>query len=82
MQKHELGPSDERKRHLTWAEFIRRHKEVLWATDFLTTEVWTQTGLTTFFVLFFLQLHTRKVRTSTPSPSAGCAPSKTNASIR
>ena len=29
--------------------------------DFFTTEVWTATGLSTFYVLFFLQLQTRKV---------------------
>ena len=41
--------------------FIRRHKDVLWATDFFTTEVWACTGLTTFYVLFFLHLKTRSV---------------------
>ena len=51
LQRQGLGPAPERK----------RHKEVLWATDFFTTEVWTATGLTTFYVLFFLQLQTRKV---------------------
>jgi len=34
---------------------------VLWATDFLTTEIWTSLGLTTFYVLFFIQLSTRRV---------------------
>ena len=61
-------------RHTTWAEFIRRHKEVLWATDFFTTEVWTATGLTTLYVLFFLQLRTRKVILGglTPFPKEAC----------
>jgi hypothetical protein len=45
--RHGLGPAPERKRNPTWTEFIRRHKDVLWATDFFTTEVWTATGLTT-----------------------------------
>jgi len=61
LQRHGLGPAPERKRNTTWAAFIRRHKDVLWATDFFTTEVWTATGLTTVYVLFFLQLQTRKV---------------------
>ena len=56
-----MGPAPERKRNTTWAQFIRRHKEVLWATDFFTAEVWTATGLTTFYVLFFLHLQTRRV---------------------
>lgn len=56
-----MGPAPERKRHTTWAEFIHRHKEVLWATDFFTAEVWTCTGLTTFYVRFFLYLPSRRV---------------------
>src|SRR5664279_4943951 len=71
LKRHGLGPAPERKRHTTWAEFIRRHKHVLWATDFFTAEVWTATGLTTFYVLFFIQLHTRKILLAgiTPSPN-------------
>jgi putative transposase len=61
LKRHSLGIAPERKRNTTWAEFIRRHKEVLWATDFFTTEVWTSSGLTTFYVLFFIHLQTRKV---------------------
>jgi hypothetical protein len=29
----------ERKRNTSWGAFIRRHKDVLWSTDFFTTEV-------------------------------------------
>jgi len=61
LMRHGLGPAPERKRHTTWIEFIRRHKAVLWATDFFTAEVWTSTGLTTCYVLFFLHLQTRRV---------------------
>src|SRR5450759_2245788 len=61
LKRHGLGPAPERKRNTTWAAFIRRHKEVLRATDFFTAEVWTATGLTTFDVLFFLHLQTRRV---------------------
>jgi putative transposase len=61
LKRNGLGPAPERKRNTTWAQFIRRHKEVLWATDFFTAEVWTPTGLTTFYVLFFLHLQTRRV---------------------
>ena len=61
LKRHSVGTAPERKRNTTWSEFIRRHKEVLWATDFFTTEVWTCSGLTTFYVLFFLHVQTRKV---------------------
>lgn len=30
-------------------------------TDFFTSEIWTRTGLATFYVLFFIQLGTRKI---------------------
>src|ERR1022692_1276231 len=33
LKQYSLGPADDRKRGLTWAEFIRRHKDVLCATD-------------------------------------------------
>jgi transposase InsO family protein len=45
----------------TWKEFIRSHMDVLVATDFFTTEVWTLGGLVTFYVLFFLELGSRRV---------------------
>jgi putative transposase len=61
LKRHGLGSAPERKRSITWAQFIRRHKDVLWVTDFFTAEVWTCTGLTTFYVLFFIQLQTRRV---------------------
>src|SRR5450755_2866975 len=74
LKRHGLGPAPERKRNTTWAQFIRRHKEVLWATDFFTAEVWTPTGLTTFYVLFFLHLQTRRVILGgiTPFPNRAC----------
>src|ERR1017187_7556573 len=53
LQRNGLGPSPERRRNTTWSDFIRRHREVLWATDFFTTEIWTSCGLTTYYVLFF-----------------------------
>jgi len=49
-----------------------QHLDVTWATNFFTEEVWTQTGLTTFYVLFFVHLKTRQVRIAdcTPNPNA------------
>jgi putative transposase len=61
LKEHSVGKSPDRRRGLTWAEFIRRHKDVLWATDFFNAEVWTSAGLTTFYVLFFIHLQTRRV---------------------
>ena len=45
--------------------------DVLAATDFFTTEVWTQGGLVTYYVLFFIHLATRRVHIAgiTPNPN-------------
>jgi transposase InsO family protein len=47
--------------------------EVLWATDFFTTEVWTMGGLVTYYILFFIHLETRQVYIAgvTPHPNEG-----------
>ncbi len=67
-----LPTAPDRKKTTTWAEFIRTHKEMLWATDFFSTEVWTMGGLITFYVLFFIKLDTREVLIAgiTSSPNA------------
>ena len=61
MRRQGLGTVPERRHHTPWTEFIRRHKQVLWATDFFATEVWSATGLVTIYVLFFIHLQTRKI---------------------
>lgn len=61
LKRNGIAPSSERRRNTTWAEFIRQHKDVLWATDFFTAEIWTCLGLTTFYVLFFIQISTRRI---------------------
>ena len=61
LKRHGLKPSPDRNSHGTWKEFIERHMEVMWATDFFTVEVLTLTGLVNYYVLFFIHLETRKV---------------------
>jgi putative transposase len=56
-----LGTSPERRKNTTWASFIRQHRDVLWATDFFTAEIWTRWGLTTYYVLFFIQVQSRRI---------------------
>jgi transposase InsO family protein len=41
--------------------FLKAHWEEIAATDFFTTEVWTPTGLRTYYVLFFIEFKTRRV---------------------
>src|SRR5467141_4448504 len=71
LKRHGLPPAPERKTTTTWKEFIRTHMDVLVATDFFTTDVWTVGGLVTYYVLFFLHLGSRKVHVAgvTPHPN-------------
>ena len=53
LRRHDIPPAPERKTKTTWAEFIRSHRALLAATDFLSVEVLTLGGLVTYYVLFF-----------------------------
>jgi putative transposase len=70
LKRRGLLPAPDRKKTTTWKEFIRSHMDVLVATDFFTTEVWTLGGLVTFYVLFFIELGSRRVHIAgvTPHP--------------
>jgi hypothetical protein len=71
LKRRGLPPALEHKKTTTWKEFIRIHMDVLWATNFFTTEVWTLGGLVTYYVLFFIHLETRQVHIAgvTPHPN-------------
>ena len=70
LARHGIPPAPERKKTTTWKEFIRTHMDVLAATDFFTTEVWTKAGLVTYYVLFFIHVASRRVHIAglTPYP--------------
>ena len=55
----------------TWNEFVQRHIKTLWATDFFTKTVMTLKGPVTYYVLFFIHLHSRRVHLAgmTPNPN-------------
>jgi putative transposase len=61
LRRNGLGTSPEGRKNTTWSSFIRQHRDVLWATDFFTTEIWTHWGLTTYYVLFFIQVQSRRI---------------------
>ncbi len=71
LQRHGIPPAPERKRTTTWINFIRAHMSVLAGTDFFTVEVLTLRGLITYYVLFFIQLESRRVEVAgiTPHPN-------------
>ncbi len=49
LKRHGIPPAPERRKTTTWKEFIRSHMDVLAATDFFTAEVWTKSGLVTYY---------------------------------
>jgi hypothetical protein len=44
LKRHGIPPAPERKKTMTWGEFIRTHLDVLGATDFFSSEMWTCWG--------------------------------------
>ena len=61
LKAHGIEPAPERKRQTTWKTFIQSHWDVLGAIDFTTIEVWTKGGLVTFYLLFVMEIATRRV---------------------
>ncbi len=66
-----IEPAPKRKRTGSWETFLKAHWDVLASVDFTTVEVWTKSGPTTFYLLFFMELKTRRVH------FAGCTPNPT-----
>ena len=61
LRRHDIAPAPQWSRTTTWKEFIRRQMGVLVGTDFFTVEVLTWGGLVTYYVLFFIELESRRV---------------------
>ena len=61
LRQHGIEPAPDRKTQTTWGTFLRAHWDVLAAIDFTTVEVWTKGGLVTFYLLFVMELKTRRV---------------------
>jgi putative transposase len=68
LKQQGIPPSGERP--TSWQTFLRAHWGALVAADFFTTEVWTLRGLVTYYTLFVIELHSRRVHIvgSTPNP--------------
>jgi len=72
LQEHGIEPAPRRGQRISWATFMKAHWPHLAAIDFTTVEVWTKGGLVTHYVLFVMELATRKVACVgiTPHPDA------------
>jgi transposase InsO family protein len=73
LKEHGIEPAPDRKRQTTWKTFLKAHWDVLGAIDFTTIEVWTKGGLVTFYVLFVMEVATRRVHFAgcTVNPTEG-----------
>ncbi len=69
LQRHRVPPAPTRRRPSTWRSFLCRHQDALLACDFFTVET---LFLQTVFVLFFIELGTRRVHLAgcTTAPDA------------
>lgn len=73
LKRHGIEPAPERRKRTSWHIFLKAHWELLAATDFFTVEVWMPRGLVTYYVLFTIQLATRRVYVAgiTTNPNGG-----------
>jgi transposase InsO family protein len=70
LKQHGIDPAPERAKRTTWRQFLRTHTASIAAGDFFSTEVWTASGLVTYYTFFVIDLATRAVSIvgSTPNP--------------
>ena len=61
LKEHGIEQAPDRKRQTNWKTFLNSHWDVLSAIDFTTIEVWTKGGLVTFYLLFVMEVGTRRV---------------------
>ncbi|MCP5461875.1 MAG: transposase [bacterium] len=60
MRENGLEPAPKRYED-SWDAYIKRSFETLWACDFFSKTIWTPFGKKVIFVLFFINIRTRKV---------------------
>ena len=70
LKENGIEGAPDRGGRMPWKTFLKAHWDVLAASDFLTTEVWTKGGLVTYYVFFVIELKTRKIEIGgiTPHP--------------
>jgi putative transposase len=61
LRRHGIAPAPKRSQITTWKDFLASHMNVLAGCDFFTVEVLKWRGLVTYYVLFFIQLESRRV---------------------
>ena len=72
LKAHGIEPAPERESRTAWRTFLAAHWDSIAAADFTTVEVWTRSGLVTFYVLVGMHLKTRRIEIAgaTPHPNS------------
>ncbi len=72
LKAHGIEPAPDRQRCTAWSTFLKAHWNSLSAADFTTVEVWTRSGLVTFYIFVVMHLKTRRIEIAgaTPHPNA------------
>jgi putative transposase len=63
-----IDPAPLRHRAMSWETFLKAHWGAIAATDFFSVEVLTCTGLVRYFVLFIIELESRRVEIAGIAP--------------
>src|SRR6266496_3807045 len=61
LKRHGIPPAPERRKTMTWREFIRIHMDMLGATDFFSSEIWPWCRFVIPTLLSFIRPHCRKI---------------------
>ena len=61
LKDHLMEPAPARGRRIPWSVFLKAHWKAIAASDFSTVEVWSWRGLVTHYILFVIDLATRRV---------------------
>ena len=61
LKEHGIEPAPKRGKGMSWATFIKVHFGEIVATDFFTVEILRPFGVVRFFVLFVIDIQTRRV---------------------
>ncbi len=61
LKEHLIEPAPARGRRIPWSVFLKAHWKAIAASDFFTVEVWSWRGLLTHYILFVIELATRRV---------------------
>jgi transposase InsO family protein len=58
LRRHGLAPRPNRRAELSWRQFLGHYRHFVWACDFFTV---TTATLKTYYVLFFIEIATRRI---------------------